>query len=218
MTKTLTKVDPSPLTPLAKRLAAWIIPHLPEWLTPNMVTITGCCVLVVAAFSFYLASFAKIWLLVAALCVFLHWVTDNLDGELARARQLVSERGFFLDLLCDNLGAISLGTGFYFASYIFTPLVVATVIIFLMELNLSLFHIILRQRFPLGRVGPAEGRAFLIILSLLTFFWNGSVVTIGGRPCGWFDIALMVLVPIGILEWLVTAVKLYHELTPARRT
>jgi phosphatidylglycerophosphate synthase len=164
------------------------------------------------------ASFAKVWLLLAALCVFLHWVTDNLDGELARTRQLVSERGFFLDLLCDNIGGISLGTGFYFATYTFTPLVFAAMIIFLMETNLSLFHIILRQRFQLGRIGPAEGRAFLIILAVLTFFWNGSIVTIAGRPCGWFDIAVMVILPIGVLEWLVTVVKLYHELTPARRT
>lgn len=204
------KIDNSFLLPLAQRFARWAIPFIPTWVKPNHITVLGFLMIIIASVSFYLASFNKLWLLVAPLPIFLHWLTDNLDGELARARNQTSDRGFFLDLFLDNVGLTAIALGLAFASYTRFELWAVAHMITLLRTILILFWIVLKRQFPLPPT--AEGRFILITLTLLTFYWHGSVLQIGSYYLGWFDLFIVLLLPISFFEMVKSAVELYRQL------
>ena len=217
MARQVTKADASYLNPLARRLALRSIVYFPAWVTPNQITTLGFASLLLVALAYYLASFAKGWLLVAVAGLIVHWLTDHLDGEFARARGLTSERGFFLDQFLDTLGASAIVIGIACASYTQFPLVILFAVLYLHRVILTLLVIVLRQRFVLGRVGPSEMQLLLIVLALLTYFRAGSVLEVAGRPFGWFDLAALAVLPLTFTEGLIAAIRFYRELEPPPR-
>ena len=87
---TVLVIDPiaTRLTPLLARIT---------WLTPNAVTLV--------AFGIGMASigmFAAGMLRLGAVVFEVHFLFDCLDGKVARLRRLSSERGAYLDELCDT--------------------------------------------------------------------------------------------------------------------
>lgn len=214
MSRAFTKIDRSPFTPIARSIAAWIIPRLPAWITPNQITCIGCMLYVTAGLSFVLASVARHWFLVASLCIFLHWITDNLDGELARARQLSSQRGFFLDLFLDTVGGAAVGAGLGLASYTLPHVLLIANMVILLASVLTVFRLFLTSEFQIPTFGPAEIRMILVMLALASFVWNNTVVTVGGVPLGWFDLAGCILILIVGCETTIRAVQLYRRLEP----
>jgi len=89
--------------------------------------------------------------------------------------------------------------------------------LYLNGIVLALCIMVLRRRFLLGRFGPSEVQAVLIVVSLLSFFRPGSSITVAGIPLSWFDLALLVILPIWFVEWLVTVIRFTRELEPAQR-
>ena len=92
------------LLPLAERMRT---------VNPNHLSWAAFVVAVGAGFAFYLAS--PVWLLVAALLIFLNALLDALDGKVAKLTGRASARGDFLDHVLDRyadlviLGGIALG-------------------------------------------------------------------------------------------------------------
>jgi len=216
MAQPIVKSDPSPLTPLAHHITRAIIPALPGWVTPNQITWLCLLVNCFGGLAYYLAGVNRAWLFVAIGCLLFHWVGDNLDGELARARQLTSERGFFLDLILDQVGVTIFALGLAFSSYANLALVMSAIVAYQVLFHLTLMQIIMRQRFLLGRFGPAEGRLGLIGLTLLAYFWPGPIVSAGGFRLGWLDLGVTTATGLALIERLVGAVQLYRELEPPR--
>jgi archaetidylinositol phosphate synthase len=210
----VTKIDHSPLTPVAQRIAARIIPQLPRWVMPNHVTVSGYVCNLVGCAAFYLASFNGTWFLLGILALVGNWIADNLDGELARARRLTSERGFYLDLVTDQLGVATVCLGIAFASYTNTVLMLFCLLSYPILSFLTLMHIVMRQRFPLGRFSPAEGRLGLIVLALLTWIYPGPLLTLFDTPLGWFDLLIPLSLIPAIWEKTADAIALYRELAP----
>jgi phosphatidylglycerophosphate synthase len=219
MSRSVTKIDPSPLTPLARALAAWIIPRTPAWVTPNQITVLGLLVNMVGGAAFYLASFQRELLFVSMLMLVLNWVADNLDGELARARRMTSERGFYLDIVLDQFGVMLVCLGIVFSSYAHDfALLMLYLLTYPLMTFMTMMHIIMRGRFPLGRLSPAEGRVGLIVLALLTYVWPQPIVTILGHTLGWFELGMSLTIPLAIIERVVDAVRLYQELAPPQQS
>jgi archaetidylinositol phosphate synthase len=211
----VTKIDPSLLTPLARAMGRWIIPRTPRWVTPNQVTIGGFVVNVIGSLSFLFAGANPNLLFIAILCLVLNWLADNLDGELARARGMTSERGFYLDVVIDQIGVMCVTLGIAFSANAYNlPYLLLLIISYPIMTHVTLMHVILRQRFPLGRLSPAEGRLGLIILALLVYFRPGPVFSLGGMTFGWFEIGTMLTLPLAIGERIIGGVQLYYELDP----
>lgn len=200
------------LSPLAHHVADWAIPRIPARVTANQVTILGFVCLLVTGLSLYLGGRQRAWLLVAALGLFAHWLTDNLDGALAHVRGSGTQRGFFLDMFLDNVGGIAVTIGLATASYTVPALMVAFYGLFLLQTIMIQFWIILRQRFAMGRFGPDEMKLGLMLLALLTFAHPGSVVHLAGHGLGWFDLAALIFVPLSALAIAVSAIQLYRAL------
>jgi archaetidylinositol phosphate synthase len=215
MARSITKIDPSLLTPLARMIAAGVIPRLPSWVTPNQITWLGFYSNIVSAAAFLLTAQSRNWFLLVCLMLVLNWVADNLDGELARARQQTSERGFFLDIVLDQIGVMIVSLGLAYSAYIYDfSIAMLSILAYQLMSFVTLMHIIMRQRFPLGRLSPAEGRLGLIVLSLLTMAWPVPLLTIAGHTLGWFEAGVLLTLPFAIGERLIDGIKLYFELSP----
>lgn len=89
-----------PLYQTKERIATWLIAKLPDWLMPNHITV---CRLAIIAPLLWLALWQQqpSWLLLSLLAA--GFLTDMLDGSLARRRQCCSNLGGFLDALADKL-------------------------------------------------------------------------------------------------------------------
>jgi phosphatidylglycerophosphate synthase len=216
MAGSIVKDDPSPLAPVARRIAHRVIPLLPGWVTPNQITWLCLLVNCLGGLAYYMAGFWRPWLFVAIGCLLFHWIGDTLDGELARARGLTSERGFFLDLVLDQVGVSLFALGLAFANYTNMAMVMAAIIAYQVLFHLTLMQVIMRQRLLLGRFGPAEGQFALMGLTLLAYLWPGPVLVVGGVQLGWFDIGVTTATGLALVERLRGAVALYSELEPPR--
>lgn len=216
MSRPITKLDNSPLTPLSQRFAAWAIPRLPGWLTPNQVTVFGFAMITLAGLCLSMVGVGRGWLLAAAACVTIHWLSDDLDGELARAKGMTSERGMFLDLSLDCLGATLLCLGLAFSGLTNTVLALLFLVCFLLAACVALLHIVLRGRFPLGRLGPSEAQLSLATLCVLVYLWPGLGATALGVRLSIVDLALLATIALNIADWSVAIMRLWRELEGPR--
>ena len=69
---------------------------------PNKITISRICLIPLVLF-FFLADFIPYGKLVAALIFGIAAITDNIDGRIARKRNLVTDLGKFLDPIADKV-------------------------------------------------------------------------------------------------------------------
>ncbi len=87
-----------------------------DFITPNIVTL----------FSFSLFTFGSVslflnypyHLIVAAICIFMGYIGDDIDGQLARAKNLSSPIGDYLDKVLDVLKIFIINSSLAFAAYL----------------------------------------------------------------------------------------------------
>ena len=211
-TNKLRKTNKSILAPISKYLIDLILPLIPPSVKPNDITIFKFITCAIASVLFYLASFNKAWLIVAMLPLFLSWVTDSLDGEVARTRNQTSDKGFFLDLFSDAMGSTLICLGIAFSSYSVFALWVIIPILQLILTIVILFWIILKQEFLLPAIGFDEGTVMLIVFAIAGFYLSEPIMHIGNYYLGLFDllgIFGLFSISSGIIKF---AVSLYQEL------
>ena len=107
------KIENSPFDPLVKRTFPKILPYVPRWLSPNIISTLGLVGAVACFLFLYLSQYSRWYVLAAAVAVFCHWFADTLDGEVARARGSASALGYFLDIFFDSLAVAFIGLGVF---------------------------------------------------------------------------------------------------------
>ena len=119
---------------------------------PNKITISRICLIPLVIF-FFMADFIPYGKLVAALIFGIAAITDNIDGRIARKRNLVTDLGKFLDPIADKILVMSgllliiawpvSGDGFVSALPAVTPVwlgILCTILILGRELIISAFR------------------------------------------------------------------------------
>ena len=85
---------------------------------------------------------------------------------------------------------------------------------FLLAVCVSLLHVVLRGRFPLGSFGPSETQIGMAALCGLAYVWPAAEVL------GWrvtlFDLALLATILINVVDWSIAISKLWAELEGPR--
>jgi phosphatidylglycerophosphate synthase len=206
---------------LCRRPVRWatarLVPWCPAWLAPEAIALSSLAFSIAAAIAFYLASFALSWLWVAALLLVARSVADCLDGEIARLRGLASEHGMFLDILLDDLSFTAMFLGLACATYAnFAIIAVAALVYLLNDIMLNLrIHFLRRHEIPV--VSPVEICAMMVLGCALTFFFPQALLSFRGEPLGWFDLLALFASAYGIIEFSVSARRLYLELIRAGR-
>ena len=176
-----------------RRLLTWFAAHMPQWVTPDVLTVVGFIGAVAVGAGYALSSFHPGWLWLSITAFVINWFGDSLDGSLARFRRIERPAfGYFIDHSTDSLGnmIIMLGIGL-------SPFVRLDVAMFGLAGYLLLsIHTFIAARvvdeFRLSYMagGPTELRIVLIAMSLCMLAFGTDTVLADFTP---FDIFIGIL-------------------------
>jgi len=120
--------------PFANRLVVFVCNY--TRLTPNQITAISSFFRVLSALSFL--SGGRLALVAGALCYYLAYVVDCVDGPVARLKGMTSTFGRYFDHISDLLGdLLILGALAYGQNILFTPIVLAMLFMHIAESYIS---------------------------------------------------------------------------------
>lgn len=161
------------LGPLERPALQWLAAHLPGWVNPDMMTVTGIFGALVIALGYVLSQFHPAFLWLATLGYIINWFGDSLDGTLARYRHIERPKyGFYVDHVCDALTEIiiilSLGLSpyvrFSVASMFCIAYIAMSVLVYVRMNVMGEFKI------SYSKLGPTEVRVLAILLNTVMYF------------------------------------------------
>jgi phosphatidylglycerophosphate synthase len=153
-------------------IIAFLVQHIPAYISPNMLTTIGLCGSFITAMSFILAAYVNRYLLLLGLVGFaINWFGDSLDGRLAYYRNTPRKwYGFTLDFSVDWLTIIMISFGFIvYAPGNLKLLGFAFAVMYAWAMITALLRYKLTNKYKIdsGLFGPTEAR---IIISLVLIF------------------------------------------------
>ncbi len=151
---------------LEKRLLVWLARRTPAQISPDHLTGLALASLLLAGAAYALASWdaRALWLVNCFLV--LNWLGDSLDGTLARVRNRQRPRyGFYVDHICDTLGALALVTGLGCSGFVHWQIAAGMLVGFYALSIESYLATYTLGRFHLSHAGfgPTEIRILLVI-------------------------------------------------------
>ena len=152
------KASTSVLSPLERRMARRVVPHIPRWLETyhlTMLTLVWCALIVASG---YLAAARDIrWLWGVSLMVAFQYVTDHFDGKVGKYRNTgLVKWGFYMDHLLD---------------YVFLCSVLAVFGGFMVNSFLA-FAATAKFKISVLRLGPTEFRLALVAINTLVILYG----------------------------------------------
>ena len=172
------KINTSFLSPLERRFAPAVLPVIPRWLqTYHLTMLTLVWSGLILLFSFLAARDIR-WLWLVSLMIFLHYVTDHLDGKVGKYRNTGLVRwGYYMDHLLDYffLCSVIIGYAFILPQHSRYQLLFMLAIFAGYEMSTFLaFAATDRLKISYLKFGPTEFRLALIVV-------NGLLIQFGVR-------------------------------------
>jgi archaetidylinositol phosphate synthase len=161
------------LGPLERPALQWIAAHLPAWVTPDIMTITGIVGALVITLGYGLSQFHPAFLWLATLGFIINWVGDSMDGTLARYRHIERPKyGFYIDHVTDVLTEIIIILGLGLSPYISFSVASMCCIAYITMSVLVYVRMNVMGEFKIsyGKLGPTEVRVLAIILNTVMYF------------------------------------------------
>jgi phosphatidylglycerophosphate synthase len=151
----------------------WLAAHMPDWITPDVLTWIGISASVLIFVSYILTHISPFFLWLASLGFILNWFGDSLDGTLARYRKIERPRyGFLIDHWIDAISTVLIFMGLGISPYV--DLVVAcigiiaylllSIMVYLITYVTGIFQI------TNAKIGPTEIRLIAILSNTVLFF------------------------------------------------
>ncbi|HEY5048396.1 MAG TPA: CDP-alcohol phosphatidyltransferase family protein [Rhizomicrobium sp.] len=178
-----------------KPVLIWLAGKLPEWVTPDHLTVFG---LLGAALTFAscLASSDNLqYLWLAAGGIVVNWFGDSLDGTLARVRRQERDGyGFFIDHSTDLLSQLLIGIGLGLTPFVRFDAACLALIAYLVLVA----YMLIRERafgamqISFGVLGPTEVRVAIIGLFAWMFYGRPGALTILHAHFSTIDLIVLV--------------------------
>ena len=171
------KASTSVLSPLERRMARRVVPHIPRWLETyhlTMLTLVWCALIVASG---YLAAALDIrWLWGVSLMIAFQYVTDHFDGKVGKYRNTgLVKWGFYMDhlldyvFLCSVLAAYGLLVPDGARLHLFAVLAVFGG--FMVNSFLA-FAATAKFKISVLRLGPTEFRLALVAINTLVILYG----------------------------------------------
>jgi phosphatidylglycerophosphate synthase len=184
------RIQESILAPLESKCLIWLAERTPGWVQSDHLTLLGLLSMALAGFSYWLAGWNPLALLLVNLCLALNWLGDSLDGTLARVRNQQRPRyGFYVDHMVDAFGAFFLLAGLTMSGTM-SPWVSTGLLIAYLLLSIETYlatYTLGRFRLSMARMSPTELRILIAIGNLVLFFH--PTVRLLGQSYRFYDAA-----------------------------
>lgn len=177
---------------------AYLVQHIPAWMSSDMLTAIGFFGSVIVFLSFVLAAYVNRYLLLIGVLGFvISWFGNSLDGRVAYYRHKPRKwYGFSLDITVDWLGVILMGAGFIV--YAISPWkIIGFLFVGLygweMITALLRYKIINQYSIDSGAFGPTEVRILISLILVLEVIFKNSIIYTSSLAC-------LILLIMNILE------------------
>ena len=203
---------------LSRLVAERWLPFVPDWLTPNGVSLVRFAIGLGTGLCLFLARFSRWWIVAGMVAILVCWAMDSLDGELARRRALTSDRGYYLDRIADTVAKIAIYLGIATSGYGHFAIIIFAPIVETLNDVVTLHRTNLTKRELGAPLAMAHVFLMLLLPMLLTLIWPAPVLPVAAWRLYWFDIAFLVGMTVSACEMTASAVRLYFELSPPARS
>jgi phosphatidylglycerophosphate synthase len=171
-----------------QRLLAFLVRHIPLWITSNMLTAVGLAGSLITAAGFILAHYVHRNLLLLGILGFVvNWFGDSLDGRIAYFRNTPRKwYGFSLDITVDWMSNILIGLGYVvYVKGEWELIGFMFVMLYGWAMMTALLRYKITNEYTIdsGLLGPTEVRVIISALLLLEVFFDGSILYTGIVAC-----------------------------------
>lgn len=163
----------------------FLLPKVPEFISPNVLTLLGTLGSGLVFLGFVLGDFVANWyLLIGIIGLAINWLGDSLDGRLAYYRNIPRRwYGFALDIIADWIGIVFIGFGYYIyatngtqiIAFVFIALYGWSIIISQLRYKITNAYSI-----DSGFVGPTELRFIIAFILITEVLFQGSITYLAG--------------------------------------
>lgn len=206
------KTYSSPLERAFVAMVARLEPLVPASVRPNHLTLASFASCVAGGVAFYLSALGRAWVLVAIVTLTLHFVLDNLDGEVARSRGQSTERGRFLDIFTDSMGIAAVFIGIGHSPYATLEVFLAPLVLWYLHLVLMYNWMQLKGKWTFPLLSNFELMLLIMGLSILSYFTGPLALGIGSHTVKLFDLVAAFGAILSFGELLFSAARLYRSL------
>ena len=178
------KIENSPFDPFVKWFFPKLIPAVPKGITANMISSFGIMISFLAGLSMgisglFSAEVAPVLYSIGGILILATWITDTMDGVIARTRNQCSKLGHYLDHFGDSLTVAFIGIGMFATNGSHLVIGVLCAVIYLLFHVDAHIKIKLLDELKLPAIGPTEIR-FILVALILT-----QRVVDFGQPLSW---------------------------------
>lgn len=171
-----------------QRSIAFLVQHIPDWISSNMLTGIGIFGNFIVFLSFFLAAYIhRGFLLIGIVGFIISWFGDSLDGRIAYYRNKARKwYGFTLDLTTDWIGTILIGLGFIlYVDQRFVWIGYLFIVLYGWEMITTVlrYKIVGKYSIDSGLFGPTEVRIIISAILVTEFLSTGSINYIGIIAC-----------------------------------
>ena len=164
---------------------AYLLPKVPEFISPNVLTLIGTLGSVLIFSAFVLGAYITNWyLLLGIFGLAVNWLGDSLDGRLAYYRNIPRRwYGFALDIIADWIGIVLIGFGYYIYAENDTQIIAfAFVALYGWSIIISQLRYKITNEYSIdsGFAGPTELRFIIAFILILEVLFRGSITWLAG--------------------------------------
>ncbi len=150
--------------------------HIPKSMTPNQVTLIGALGGLFAVISTMLTYVSPYFFIGTILGVLVHLIADDLDGYVARSRNMSSKSGAYFDLITDVLFSTFLLLAIGLSPYANLEIMAFAIPIYAIVNVTAMNYIIYFNEFPFPRVGPIEAHISYAVIAILSIIFNSKTL------------------------------------------
>ena len=213
----MSEIDKIVPSKLEKKMYAFLYKYvgdkIPEGVTPNQVTLLGAVMGACGIVCGFLSYISDFFLIGTLLGIMGHLVCDDLDGYIARKRNMTSLAGGYFDLLTDILHITFLIIALSYAGVVQFRIAIWMVPVYALIIFTSMNSILYLKKFPFPRLGPIETHLFFAAVCVLTMIL-GKEPLFRVRGFG-FNVADLIFVVGGIpmyYEMIRLQIELFRDL------
>jgi archaetidylinositol phosphate synthase len=197
------------------KLLDYLVTKIPKFITPDTLTVMAFVAAAVGGVAYSFTGRNLSLLHVVNLCVFIHWISDSLDGRLARHIKLPRPNyGFYIDHILDSASA-----ALFLGGLTISPITQTAAWVWILGLMLlAMNHTFLKAKvldvfeMSFDIVGPTEARLGLVFINVIILLIGNPIFVIFNTNVSLIDLIGWTLVGGFILVLVPDVLKTASEL------